>query len=228
MRSEHTAGGGGRHAPTLNSWIGGFFALGAALFALGCLLLLLPSLASVWSLSPRQVNLLFFAGSVPFTLAALMQLVQAELAGDFYNFGERAGLAWRLHNIGWLACLLQFIGTLLFNVSTWEALNPGTTWLQQDLDNWLPDFAGSLLFLASGGLAFVETCQKHGAWMPENYSWWITSINLLGCVAFMGAACLALYLPHQLPPVFVDMSVFLTLVGAVSFLIGAIMLPWEN
>jgi hypothetical protein len=228
LRGGQLEGSTRRSAAAMNTWIGVFFAIGAALFALGCLLLLLPSLADSWSLSTQQVNLVFFCGSVPFTLAALLQLLQAELAGDFHNFGMRSGLSWRLHNTGWLACLLQFIGTLLFNASTWEAMYPGATWLQQDLDNWLPDIAGSILFLASGYLAFVETCHQYGAWLPENYSWWITSINLLGCIAFMGSACLALYLPHQLPPGFTDLSVFLTLVGALAFFVGAVMLPWEK
>jgi len=44
----------------------------------------------------------------------------------------------------------------------------------------------------------------------------------------MRSACLALYLPHQLPPGFTDLSVFLTLVGALAFFVGALMLPWEK
>lgn len=228
MRSGRIASDDGRVAVAFNDWTGALFALGAALFAIGCSLLLWPSVAHRFSLASQQINLFFFIGSIPFTLAALLQLTQAELVGDLHHNGQRIGSSWRLYSIGWLACLLQFVGTLLFNVSTWEALYPGSTWLQQDLDNWLPDIAGSVLFLASGYLAFVETCRRHGLWMPKNYTWWITAINLLGCVAFMGAACLALYLPHGLPPGFIDLSTFLTLVGAIAFFVGAVMLPWEK
>ena len=67
----------------LNWWIGIVFALGSALFTLGSLLILVPGLAEHWSYSEMQVNAVFFAGSIPFTTAAYLQLFQAANAGEF-------------------------------------------------------------------------------------------------------------------------------------------------
>ncbi len=133
---------------------------------------------------------------------------------------------WRPRDIGWLSCALQFLGTLLFNLNTFDAMLPGLDWLQQDLAIWAPDFAGSLLFLASGYLAFIETCHAHFAWRPHNISWWVTLANLLGCIAFMISAVFA-FVPPQSPSF--DTAAFatlFTLIGATGFLIGSLlMLP---
>jgi hypothetical protein len=103
---------------------------------------------------------------------------------------------------------------------------PGLDWLQQDRAVWLPDFVGSILFLVSGYLAFIETCHAHWAWNPRSLSWWITFANLLGCVAFMISAVFAFVPQHS--PTFdaAALSVAFTLVGAIGFLVGSLlMLP---
>jgi hypothetical protein len=58
----------------LNWWIGVVFALGSTLFALGGVLSLAPDLARTWSLDSVTINAIFFAGSIPFTSAAYLQL----------------------------------------------------------------------------------------------------------------------------------------------------------
>ena len=67
----------------LNWWIGIIFAVGALLFALASVLSLWPNLAAAWSLDSTAINAIFFAGSIPFTIAAYLQLFQAANAGDF-------------------------------------------------------------------------------------------------------------------------------------------------
>jgi hypothetical protein len=215
----------------LNWWIGIVFSLGALLFMLGCLLVLAPEIAGKWTLGPNTVNAVFFAGSIPFTTAAYLQLFQSANAGAFTVQGQpsprrRLVFGWRPHEIGWLGCALQFAGTLLFNINTFDAMLPGMDWLQQDLVIWGPDFVGSILFLASGYLAFTETCHKHWAWKPGNLSWWITFINFLGCVAFMIAAVFA-FVPPSAPEFDAAIiSVVFTLVGGACFLVGSLlMLP---
>ncbi len=61
----------------LNWWIGSVFALGASLFAIASILSLAPDLAASFSLDSSRVNAIFFAGSIPFTTAAYLQLFQA-------------------------------------------------------------------------------------------------------------------------------------------------------
>ena len=61
----------------LNWWIGIIFALGSLLFAVASVLSLAPGLAQVLSLDSTGTNAVFFAGSIPFTIAAYLQLYQA-------------------------------------------------------------------------------------------------------------------------------------------------------
>jgi hypothetical protein len=214
----------------LNWWIGIVFALGALLFMLASVFALTPALARAWSLDSFGVNAVFFAGSVPFTIAAYLQLFQAANAGVSASPTPRRGMVlfgWQPRDIGWLSSALQFLGTLLFNVNTFDALLPGLDWLQQDLDIWGPDVAGSILFLASGYLAFIETCHAHWAWQPKRLTWWVTFANLLGCVAFMIAAVFAFVPPAA--PAFdaLTISIAFTLIGALGFLIGSLLMLEE-
>jgi hypothetical protein len=215
----------------LNWWIGVVFATGSSLFFLGSLLSLMPELAREWAIDTNGINRVFFAGSVPFTTAAYLQLFQAANAGEFTPQGIRKKqkarwFGWNPENIGWLSCAFQFLGTILFNVNTFDAMNTGLNWLQQDFAIWVPDVAGSVLFLASGHLAFSETCHAHFAWEPRNLSWWVTFVNLIGCVAFMVSAIFAFEPPRGASFDGATYAVLFTLIGAAGFLIGSLlMLP---
>ena len=222
----------------LNYWIGIIFAFGSLLFAVASVLSLAPPLAKAWSLDSTQVNAIFFVGSIPFTIAAYLQLFQAANAGEFDPGGatdeKGAGslppflsfVGWRPHDIGWLSSALQFVGTILFNFNTFDAMLPSLNWFQQDLVIWAPNIIGSILFLASGYLAFIETCHAHWAWQPKNISWWVVFTNLLGCVGFMISALSAIVLPGTPNIEVVHLSIFFTLLGAIGFLVGSLlMLP---
>ncbi|WP_313951091.1 hypothetical protein [Accumulibacter sp.] len=219
----------------LNWWIGSVFALGSLLFALGSVFSLSPDLAKRYSLDAWAVNAIYFAGSIPFTLAAYLQLFQAANAGAFSPHTspqatpvalKAALFGWRPREIGWLSCALQFAGTLLFNGSTFDAMLPGLNWFRQDLAIWAPDLFGSILFLASGYLAFIETCHTHWAWRPTSLSWWVAFTGLLGCVAFMISALFAFVPSHAPSDAALTSSLAFTLVGALAFLIGSLlMLP---
>jgi hypothetical protein len=215
----------------LNWWIGVVFALGSLLFALASVLSLAPALARAWSLDSTGINAVFFAGSISFTIAAYLQLLQAANAGDFPRDGTRSLrrpvlFGWRPRDIGWLSCALQFVGTILFNFNTFDAMIPSLTWFQEDLVIWAPNIIGSILFLASGYLAFIESCHAHWAWKPESISWWVVFTNLLGCVGFMISAIFAIVLPGPSNIEAVTLSVLFTLLGAVGFFVGSLlMLP---
>ena len=215
----------------LNWWIAVVFALGASLFMLGCLLVLVPGFAAKLAFDESAVNATFFAGSVPFSTAAYLQLYQAANSGDDVQSGQTATrhrvlIGWFPNRIGWLSCFLQFLGTLLFNINTFDAMIPGLTWIEQDLRIWIPNVAGSVLFLVSGYLAFAETCHAHFALKPNELSWWVTVVNLLGCVAFMISAIFAFVPPEPFAFDALTISVGFTLLGAAAFLMGSLlMLP---
>jgi hypothetical protein len=213
----------------LNWWIGIIFAIGSVLFALASLLSLAPEMATSWSISSSAINAIFFAGSIPFTTAAYLQLFQAANAspapGAHTREQRRVTLfGWRPHDVGWLSCALQFVGTILFNFNTFDAMIPSLNWFQQDLVIWVPNIVGSILFLASGYLAYIETCHAHWAWQPKSVSWWVVFTNLLGCVGFMVSAVFAIFLPGPPHLKAVTISILFTLLGAIGFFVGSLLL----
>lgn len=116
------------------------------------------------------------------------------------------------------------LDTLLFNVNTFDAILPGLNWLRQDLLIWIPDLAGSVLFLVSGYLFFVEAGHAYWSWRPSSLTWVLNFSNLLGCVAFMLSALFA-FVPRSSAGFPVEALVF-TLLGAVGFFVGSVlMLP---
>lgn len=222
----------GRHRHSrrhLNRRIGLLFAVGSTLFVLGGVLGLAPQLAQRWSLAPADINGIFFAGSIPFTAAAYLQLLQsanplATAARGIPAPGATNWFGWRPGDINWLGCALQFLGTLLFNVNTFDGLLPGLDRLRQDLALWAPDMIGSALFLASGYLAAVEYWQSAGAWRPGQRNWWIVVVNLLGCIAFMVAAVLAFTPAVADGAGWLAASTTFLVIGALAFLLGALLL----
>ncbi|MGJ8586137.1 MAG: hypothetical protein ACSHXD_18755 [Marinosulfonomonas sp.] len=215
----------------VNALMGTLFAIGSLFFVIGAALSLWPGVAQSAGLSVSQVNILFFVGSAFFTTAAYLQLVQAANAPPhpgqppatrgFKWFG------WRPYDPGWIASVAQFAGTLLFNVNTYDGLNGGGSWLSQDFRIWVPDFVGSILFLISGYLVWIETCHKWFAWLPQELDWWIVAVNFLGCVFFMISACLAFVPPGGIGAGALALSTELLLAGAVCFFIGALLLVVE-
>jgi hypothetical protein len=218
---------------TLNWWIGTVFALGSFLFGLGSVLSLYPEMARAFGLDATGVNLVYFAGSIPFTTAAYLQLYQAANAGEVSREDgrvtpprRRAIFGWKPRDVGWLSCALQFPGTVLFNFNTFDAVLPGLDWAGQDLVVWLPNVVGSVLFLASGYLAFIETCHGFWRWEPGSLSWWVTLTNLAGCLGFMASALFAFVPPSGLSAMAALLATVFTLAGAVGFFIGSVlMLP---
>ena len=216
------------------------FAAGSLLFIAASLGSLFPKLWLHWKPGAQTINAIFFAGSIPFTVAAYLQLVQAAGAADATTSAETDTLpaqpkcrwnqcGWYPVHIGWLSCACQFAGTILFNFNTLDAMLPGINWFQQDLLIWVPNLLGSLLFLTSGYLAFAEAGHANWSWHPSSISWWVVAINLFGCISFLIAAVLAISLPDGPHPLLLRYSLAFTFLGACAFLIGALlMLPESN
>ncbi len=175
---------------TRQCWL---FAVGSTFFALATV----PGFPSV--AGAGATNLLCFIGSWFFTAAALMQYVLAP------------------PGIQWCSAAIQFMGTVLFNVSTGASV-----WAHAVLAErryvWAPDAAGSLAFLLSGLLAVMVV----GLWAPKSVDWQASWINMMGCVAFEVSALAAFV---RTTGVTVDewLANFGTFVGALCFLVAALM-----
>lgn len=215
----------------LNWWIGLIFSIGSLLFLIACIfsLILMGGLTEILDLS--NTNRIFFCGSIFFTIAAYLQLYQSANPDSLWptsSVQSRNYLGWRPTDIGWVSSAIQFIGTLLFNVNTFNAMSSDLTWLQQDVRVWLPDIIGSILFLGSGYLAFAETCHSHWNWNFKDLSWRIVFSNLIGCLAFMAAAATAFSTPEPTNLKLQLFSMAMTAIGAGGFFIGASMMLLES
>ena len=203
-----------------NQATGLLFAAGSLLFMLGAALSLMPKPP----LPSGAINLVFFAGSIPFTLAGYLQLLQAanppEPGG---GAGRVALIGWRPRDAGWLSAFAQFLGTIQFNFNTFDAIVAPNRWYVEDVAVWIPGMAGSVLFLASGYLAFVETCGGWWRWRPQDLDWRIAAWNLAGCVFFLTASTLA-FAPQGGEAWWIPALANLhLLLGAAGFLIGALL-----
>jgi hypothetical protein len=213
----------------LNQAIAWLFAVGSACFVVGSV----PAYANAVGATPDSVT--YFVGSILFTSASFLQLVQAQTPAmtgvDGTTQHVRAPLtlwAWLPHDRAWLAAATQFPGTVFFNVSTLAALAHNATAQQQDRHVWRPDMYGSTLFLVASAYALLAVrSMSHGS--PRTWAWVIAWINMTGSVFFMASALGSFVLPSTGDLVDVPLAVGGTLVGAVCFLLGAVlMLPaWK-
>ena len=138
----------------LNCAIAWLFMLGASCFALGAI----P--AYVHAVGAAADAITFFVGSIFFTSASYLQLVQAQSPGmtdvDEQRQHTRVRVvpwAWRPDNKNWLAAATQFPGTLFFNISTFAETAHNLTAAEADRHVWRPDIFGSILFLAASAFA---------------------------------------------------------------------------
>jgi len=152
------------------------FALGSACFLIGPF----PGYANLVGESADAVT--FFVGSILFTTGGALQSWLAWPARHSTGEGRAA----------WWAALIQSVGTLFFNVTTFQALHTAVTSPEYDRLVWRPDALGSICFLISGAIAYGAS-PRHG-WLPARGArgWWQPAINLLGCV-FFGVSAIAGY-----------------------------------
>lgn len=210
-----------RHALSINPgsvtwWIAVLFMIGSALFAVGSGSALLGTPVS---------GAVFFIGSIFFTSAAYLQFLEVVNEPDALT-QERPRTAmwrWEPHKIGWWAAVVQLVGTLLFNMNTFESMRTLSPIAQDDLV-WAPDAIGSICFLVASYLAYAEVCRGWTAWQPRNISWWIVVINLLGSVAFGVSAAASVVIVRTDALLSVHTANLWTLIGAVCFLVGAYLL----
>ena len=204
-------------------WIAVLFAVGSLLFALGAV----PGYAS--AVGARWDTVTFFAGSLFFTAASFLSYREAVDASPHgLNPAHRRFFIYQPGRIDWWATAVQFVGTLYFSVSCGVAMaaNLSATTAHQHV--WRPDAIGSVCFLVSSVLSWYEACHGWAAWRPTSWSWWITLVNLLGSIAF-GISAVAGYINPVTGQVHnAGRANTQTLIGAICFLIGAVLLLPER
>jgi len=200
-------------------WIGILFAIGSTCFLVG------PAPGFVNLVGSHADGVTFFVGSIFFTSAAFLQYMETANTG---RTGRWRVLTFEPGLIDWWATLVQLVGTVFFNISTFHAMADA---LETDSVNrlvWAPDVLGSVCFLISGILAFIEVRARGVRAARHRRPWRIGAINLLGCILFGISAVASYVVPATGDELDLAAANWTTSLGALCFLIGALMLLRER
>lgn len=206
-------------------WVAANFAIGSSCFILGAT----PGYAQLVGIDADGIT--YFVGSLFFTTAAWLQvLVSTGAIGR--GVRTRRAARWRTvtrapRQAGWWAGIVQFAGTLCFNVSTFLALQHSLSAKQSDHQVWAPDFFGSIAFLVASALAYAVVNKPWITWRPKDLDWSVATLNMVGSIAFMASA-LAAYVLEDGSLRNAQLANSGTWVGGVCFLLGAIFLIPEE
>lgn len=162
-------------------------------------------------------NITYFVGSLFFTGAGFIAL---RLSGRPVPNTESE----RVERYDWWAAAVQFLGALLFNVSTGIAMISGLTSSQVDKWVWRPDVFGSFAFLLASALAVVATTETDKLWDPRARDWRSTWLNMIGSVAFGISAVGAFIRPSTGELANAALANLGTFAGAVCFLAAALLM----
>jgi hypothetical protein len=110
-----------------------------------------------------------------------------------------------------------------FNISTLAAVAHNATVAEQDRRVWRPDFFGSTLFLLASVFAILAI-GRFFSFRPRSFSWWIAWLNMIGSILFMISALASYVLPSTGELINSRFSIIGTLLGALCFLLGAVLM----
>ncbi len=177
------------------------------------------------------VGVTFFIGSIFFTLAAALQwleMVNTEYESHQASGGSVRTFVWRPRGLDWWSCAVQLVGTLFFNATTFRGLTVASDSSSYNHLVWQPDALGSICFLVSGYLAYVEVAGRALRRPPRTVEGSIVAANLVGCIAFGASAVFGFVLPESGVAVNQTLTNATTSIGAVCFLIGSLLLLPEG
>ncbi len=207
----------------ISQWMCVLFMIGSFAFTLGALLcfdLALPLIVP---------GVIFFVGSLFFTTAAYLQFLEAINVPDT-SARAQAGetnqaryFAWEPDRIDWWSTITQFVGTLYFNFSTFNAMRLSLSPLKSDRLVWSADFLGSALFLISSWLAYGEVASALTTPKLKSLTWWVVLSNLLGSVAFGISAITSFILPSIGEQINANVTNLTTAIGGACFFVGALL-----
>jgi hypothetical protein len=173
---RHDAATTRRDSRSRERWMALCFAFGSACFLIG------PFPGYIDLVGPAADGVTFFVGSILFTAGGALQTLLA--APDRRSPG--AGRA------AWWAATVQSVGTLFFNVTTYQAMHAALGDPDYDRLVWRPDALGSICFLVSGVVAYRASARRGLLPVSDGRGWWMPLVNLLGCV-FFGISAVAGY-----------------------------------
>jgi hypothetical protein len=185
-------------------WIGVLFAIGSLCFMLG------PLPGFIQLVGSAADGTVFFVGSVFFTSAALLQFRGADLG-----------------TVDWRASLIQLAGTVFFNINTFRAMQQSFDTSDVDRLVWAPEAVGSVCFLISGLMAYLEVRDGGLRRAARTLEWKISTVNLAGCILFGISAIAGYVVPDTGDVLALAAANVTTSLGALCFLIGSLLLLTE-
>jgi hypothetical protein len=169
-------------------WMGLSFAIGSLCFLVGPF----PGYAQLVGAEADAIT--FFVGSIFFTAGGALQ----------------TSLAWHEpRSAAWWTAVIQSVGTLCFNVSTYLALHTALSDSDYDRLVWRPDAVGSVCFLVSGAICY-RAARPGDGWEPL--------VNMLGCVFFGISAVAGYVVPSSGSIIDLAAANWNTALGAACFL----------
>ena len=214
---------------SISLWIATLFMIGSFWFAFASFL----SLDILPLFSSFTLSLFYFIGSIFFTSAAYLQYLES-INNDITHLAHiydkhSVWFWWRLrpYNMGYISSTTQFIGTLLFNISTFSAIFVSLSIEMENLLVWLPNLLGSILFLTSSFFGYLEIYHDKKIKIFRSITWWIIWINIFGSVFFQISALYSRYSEHTTEMALLIATVT-TLLGALCFFSAALLLRYEK
>ena len=89
---------------------------------------------------------------------------------------------------------------------------------------WAPDALGSIVFLVASALAYAGVRRPWFRWRPRDLDWSVTTLNMVGSIAFGVSAVAAKVVGPTGDVRSVALMNLGTFVGALCFLAGAVLL----
>ena len=208
-------------------WMGVLFAIGSVCFALGSF----PPYATAVGATPD--NITYFIGSIFFTTASFLQYMEVGVHADrprgrriANGFGSLLRI--RHRRIDWWAAGIQLLGTLWFNRTTLSALLVGLGASPAPPPDLAARRAGLHLLprlqLAGLGRGVPRALRLAPVAASRGGS---PLLNLVGSIAF-GVSAIASYVTSSGQLLSLALTNLGTFVGAVCFLVGAVLLLPER
>ena len=200
--------------------------VGSSCFVLGAF----PLYAN--AVGPAADGVTYFIGSIFFTSAALLQVL---LSAGVIRADQRprTSVRWRsrvrtVDRPEWWAGVVQFAGTLMFNVSTWSAMQQGLSAAEAHRRVWTPDARGCVAFLVASALVYADVRRPWLQWRPADLTWSVAMLNMIGSIAFAASALGAYVIPSTGDVVSLELDNLGTFVGGICFFLGALLLIPEE
>src|SRR5215210_3054302 len=178
------------------------------LFMVGSFLFGIASVPGASEVNETVIATTYFLGSIFFTAAGAETLRTTEAS-------DRLDL---------VASAVQLAGTVMFNVSTYAAIDTHLKVRSSNFLVWLPDALGSICFLIASAIAVAALRRAINSGVEVGRTRAIALTNLAGSVAFGVSAVGAILVPGTGGVLNADMAATFTLIGAVCFFVAAYLL----